>query len=33
VARKGCRRGIHVYVNGKMIPVETTPGMGLGEND
>jgi hypothetical protein len=37
VVRKGVGRGIqckycvHMYVNAKMIPVETVPGMGEGE--
>jgi hypothetical protein len=31
-----CKYCIHMYINGKMIPVETVPGMGAGrikEND
>jgi hypothetical protein len=38
VARKGvggsiwCKCCVHMYVNAKMIPVETVPGSGGGEN-
>jgi hypothetical protein len=28
-----CKYWVHMYVNGKMIPIETTPGMGEGRKD
>jgi hypothetical protein len=27
-----CKYCVHMYVNGKMTPVETIPGMGVGED-
>jgi hypothetical protein len=30
---KVCKYYVHVYVNGKMIPVETLPQMGIKGND
>jgi hypothetical protein len=28
-----CKYSVHMYVNGKMIPVETIPGMGGGGSE
>jgi rubredoxin len=28
-----CKKCVHIYVNAKMIPVETIPGIGMGDKE